>query len=305
MKAVQLNQSGKLLLAEVDNPIAGPGQILIKVHAAGVTRPELTWYPTTHTPSGEARTLPVPSHEFSGEVAALGDGVNSFAVGDRVYGMNDWFQDGGTAEYCLTIPSSITASPAKLTPAEAATVPISALTAWQGLFEQAGLQPGQRVLVHGGAGSVGLFAVQLAHLHGAHVVATTSARNLDFTRKLGADQVIDYHAERFEDLTGAVDIVFDTVGGETRKRSRSVLKANGHLVAIAGDEPFTPDPKIREAFFIVEPNQKQLAGITKMLDDGRLRTFVKAVVPLKDAAMAYTGNVEAGRSYGKVVVAIE
>jgi NADPH:quinone reductase-like Zn-dependent oxidoreductase len=305
MRAVRLNESGELVAATVDTPAAGPGQILIKVHAAGVTRPELHWYPTRHTPSGEPRIHAIPGHEFSGVVAALGDGVKGFSVGDQVYGMNDWFQDGATAEYCLTIPSSIAASPARLTPLEAATVPISALTAWQGLFEQASLRPGERVLVHRGAGSVGLFAVQLARLHGATVVATTSARNLEIARELGADQVIDYNATRFEDLAGKVDVVFDTVGGETRRRSHAVLANNGRLVAIAEDEAVTSDPRVRDAFFIVKPNHEQLADITKLLDDGRLRTFVKAVVRLKDAALAYTGTVETSRSYGKVVVSIE
>jgi NADPH:quinone reductase-like Zn-dependent oxidoreductase len=305
MQAVQLNERGELVAAAVDVPVAGTGQILIKVHAAGVTRPELQWYPTTHTPSGETRRLAIPGHEFSGVVAALGDGVKGFSVGEEVYGMNDWFQDGATAEYCLTIPASITASPATLSPFEAATVPISALTAWQGLFERTSLQPGERVLIHGGAGSVGLFAVQLAHLRGATVVATASARNLEIARALGADEVIDYNASRFEDLAGEVDVVFDTVGGEMRKRSHAVLARNGRLVTIAGDEAVTTDPKARDAFFIVEPNQAQLADITKMLDDGRLKTFVKAVVPLKNAALAYNGTVETSRSYGKVVVSIE
>jgi NADPH:quinone reductase-like Zn-dependent oxidoreductase len=304
MRAVRLNGSGELVKAEVEKPVAGPGQILIKVHAAGVTRPELGWYPTMNTPGGEPRRNAIPGHEFSGVVAALGEGVNGFRVGDEIYGMNDWFEDGATAEYCLTIPSSITASPANLTPQEAATVPISALTAWQGLFEQASLQPGERVLIHGGAGSVGLFAVQLAHMHGATVLATTSAANLEVARELGADQVFDYNAGRFEDLTGEVDVVFDTVGGETRRRSHAVLPANGRLVAITGDEPTTADRNVRDAFFIVKPNHAQLANITQMLDDGRLQTFVKAVVPFEDAALAYTGKVQTTRSYGKVVVSI-
>ncbi len=308
MKAAQVEESGpvaKLALADVDKPAAGPGQILIKVHAAGVTRPELTWYPTSHTPSGEPRKHAIPGHEFSGVIAGLGEGVSGFTMGDAVFGMNDWFQDGATAEYCLTTPWSIAAKPSQLTHIEAATVPIGALTAWQGLFEKAHLRPGERVLVHGGAGAVGLFAVQLAHLHGAHVIATASALALPFVRRIGAQQVIDYRAARFEDAAGHVDVVFDTVGGEIRERSRALLTQHGRLVSIAEDEAVTTDPKVREAFFIVEPNHTQLVEIANMIDEGRMGAFVKRVVPLENASHAYTGVVEPNDGFGKLVVTLE
>ena len=308
MKAVQVTRSGeevKLSLAEVDEPAAGPGQILVAVHAAGVTPSELTWYPTTHTPSGEARRHAIPGHEFSGVITRLGQGVSGFTVGEPVYGMNDWFQDGATAEYCLTTPWSIATKPDRLTHVEAATVPIGALTAWQGLFEKAHLRAGERVLVQGGSGAVGLFAVQLARLHGVQVIATASTDKLSFVRDLGAQQVIDYRTAHFEDAAGRVDVVFDTVGGKIRDRSRTLLAQNGRLVSIAEDETVTTDPKSRDAFFIVEPNRTQLAEITRMLDDGRLRAFVKGVVSLEQAAQAYTGVVGPNTGFGKLVVSLK
>src|SRR5215813_4766315 len=181
-----------LVAASLTQPQPGDGELLIRVHAAGVTTTELLWYPTTHTKAGGARIGAVPGHEFSGVIEALGKGAKDFNVGDEIYGMNDWFAEGATAEFCLTQPQNIALKPKSLTHELAATVPIGALTAWQGLFDRAKLQPGERVLIHGAAGAVGLFAVQLAHLHGAYVIATASARNADFVKGLGADEVIDY-----------------------------------------------------------------------------------------------------------------
>jgi NADPH:quinone reductase-like Zn-dependent oxidoreductase len=145
----------------------------------------------------------------------MGKNVRGFKVGDEVYGMNDWFADGATAEFCITLPQNIARKPATLTFEAAATVPIGALTAWQGLLERAKIHPGEQVLVHGGAGAVGLFAVQLAHLHGAYVITTVSGQEIDFLNQLGADQVIGYKATRFEEEVQNVDVVFDTVGGDT------------------------------------------------------------------------------------------
>src|ERR1700677_3913333 len=227
MKAMQLNHAdqGPVLVAtELPQPEPGEGELLIRVRAVGVTQTELNWYLTTHRKDGTPRKGAVPGHEFSGVIAALGKNTNGFAVGQDVYGMSDWFVDGAIAEFCLTQPQSIAPKPVTLTHEAAATVPIGALTAWQGLFERAKMQPGERVLVQGGAGAVGLFAVQLAHLHGAHVTATASAKNLKLVAELGADEVTDYRASRSEDRSGKVDVVFDTVGGDTLDRSWSILK---------------------------------------------------------------------------------
>ncbi len=180
--------------------------------------------------------------------------------------MNDWFEEGAIAEFCVTVPASIAAKPKSLTHVEAASVPIGALTAWQGFFEQAKLKEGDRVLVHGGAGAVGIFAVQIAKLHGAHVIATSSGKTLSLVKELGADEVIDYRGARFEDSVRDIDIVFDTVGGETRERSWKVLKASGKMISIAADGEVTTNPKVRDAYFIVRPDQGQLIEIARLLD---------------------------------------
>ncbi len=307
MKAMRVNnaQHGPILVAaSLTQPQPGDGELLIRVRATGVTPTELLWYPTTHTKAGGARTGAVPGHEFSGVIAALGKGANAFNVGDEIYGMNDWFAEGATAEFCLTQPQQIALKPKALTHNLAATVPIGALTAWQGLFERAKMQPGERVLIHGAAGAVGLFAVQLAHLHGAYVIATASGPNTEFVNRLGADEVIDYQNARFEEQVEKVDIVFDGVGGETLERSWVVLKPGGRMVTIAADSEGTSDRRVQEAFFIVAPNQKQLRELAKLLDAGKLKTFVSAVVPLEEASVAYSGAVRDKRGYGKVVINI-
>src|SRR5206468_1022255 len=223
MKAICLRARGgpeALAYEEAPQPHPGEGEVLVRVHAAGVIHTELSWVPTWTTPAGEPRPLPViPGHEFSGEIAGVGAGVRDAVVGDLVYGLNDWYWDGASAEYCVARVADIAHKPASVDHVHAAATPISALTAWQGLVERAGLAAGQRVLIHGAAGGVGTFAVQLARWRGARVTGTASAANLDFVRRLGADEVIDYRTERFEDVVRDVDVVFDTVGGETLERS--------------------------------------------------------------------------------------
>ncbi len=307
MRAIQLTDSGaapRLQLAETERPTPGPGELLVRVQAAGVTTTELSWYPTTHTSTGEPRHGAIPGHEFSGVIVTCGPDVTGFVPGQAIYGMNDWFAQGATAEYCLAPVASVAAKPVTLSHAEAASVPIGALTAWQGLFDRAHLQPGQRVLVHGGAGAVGLFAVQLAHLHGAQVTATTSSATLEFVRGLGAEQALDYRADDFTAMVRDVDVVFDTVGGDTRQRSQAVLKPGGTLISIAADGEVTTDPVARAAYFIVEPNQQQLVEVAARIDSGSLKTFVKAAVPLEQAAAAYAGQVTGSLPYGKTVVVV-
>ena len=307
MRAMQVvEESGKLVLkaAEMPVPKPGNGEVLLRIHAAGVTPTELVWSPTTHTKAGGARTQAVPGHEFSGVVEEVGEGVSQFAAGDAVYGMSDWFADGATAEFCIANASSIAAKPARLTHEEAATVPIGALTAWQGLFTRAKVQPGERVLVQGGSGSVGLFVVQLAQLHGAKVIATASTENTSLVKQLGAETVIDYKTERFEDQARDVDVVFDTVGGETLERSWGVLRPGGRMVTIAADAEGQQEQRVQDAFFIVEPHQEQLIEVAKLLDAGILKTFVKAAVPLDEAPAAYAGQLRPPRAIGKVVVSI-
>ncbi len=307
MKVFQVDDSlGRMSASFTEVPVPSPasGQVLIEVHAAGVIPTELLWYPTTHRENGDPRLHAIPGHEFSGTVASIGEGVTGFAPGDEVYGMNNWFWDGAMAEYCLTVPSSIAMKPKSLTHIEAATVPISALTAWQGLFDRAALQPGERILVQGGGGAVGLFVVQLAHRHGAHVIATASNENISLVQALGADRVIDYKTSAFEDGLAPVDVVFDTVGGGIRKRSAAVLKSNGRMISIAAEGAINTDPEARAAYFIVEPNQAQLIEIGRALTQGQLKTFVKGVVPFSNASLAYNGAVPDKLTSGKFVVEI-
>jgi NADPH:quinone reductase-like Zn-dependent oxidoreductase len=296
---------GPALIEEnVPQPQPGRGELLVRVYAAGVTRTELLWYPTTHSKNGERRSRAIPGHEFSGVIAAVGEETVGFEIGQDVYGMNDWFSDGAIAEYCITQPTSVAQKPPSVTHVEAASVPIGALTAWQGLFDRAQLQAGEHVLVHGGAGAVGIFAIQLARLRGAHVTATASARNLAFVSQLGAEQVIDYRAVHFEDNVRNMDVVFDTVGGETLQRSWGVLKPGGRMITIAADSETTTDDRVKQAFFIVEPHHEQLTRIGDLLEAGDLHPVVDAVLPLVQASAAYTGEVRQRRGRGKLVVAV-
>jgi NADPH:quinone reductase-like Zn-dependent oxidoreductase len=307
VKAIRILRSApvpELIEEDIPQPKPGPGDLLIRVCAAGVTPTELLWYPTSRTKAGEERSRAVPGHEFSGIVAALGADVSGFAAGQPVYGMSDWFSEGATAEYCVTQPSYVAPKPPRLTHEEAASVPIGALTAWQGLFDHAHLQAGERVLVQGGAGAVGIFVIQLARYRGAHVIATASGKNIQFVSQLGAGQAIDYRAGRFEDGVQPVDVVFDCVGGDTLQRSWAVLKPGGRMVTIAAGSEQVSEERVKRAFFIVEPNQKQLTEISGLLESGRLRTVVDTVVPFAQAASAYTGNIKR-QGRGKVVVAVQ
>jgi NADPH:quinone reductase-like Zn-dependent oxidoreductase len=303
MKAICLRVRGgpeAFAYEETPQPRAAEGEVLVRVHAAGVMHTELGWDQTWTTATGEPRPWPVIlGHEFSGEVAALGAGVRDVGVGDLVYGLNDWSSNGAYAEYCAAPAADLAHKPASLDHVHAAATPIAALTAWQGLFERADLAAGQRVLIHGAAGGVGSFAVQLARWRGARVTATASAANLDFVRRLGADEVIDYRAQRFEDVVGSVDAVFDTVGGETLDRSWGVLKPGGRLVT-AADPGETTDERSRAAYFIVEPNRTQLVEIARLIDGGALRPVVGAVFPLAEARQAYQHKP----NHGKVVLRV-
>jgi NADPH:quinone reductase-like Zn-dependent oxidoreductase len=303
MNAIALNRRGgseALTYGPAEMPCAGQGEILVRVRAAAVTPTELLWEPTWTTRAGGPRPFPIiPGHEFSGEVHALGPGVNDLAVGDAIYGMNDWFAQGAQAEFCAARVVDVAPKPTSIDHATAAVVPISALTAWQGLTQRARLKRGERVLIHGGAGGVGLFAVQFAHRIGAHVIATVSPHNFQFVRGLGADELIDYRDRPFEESAKDIDVVFDTVGGDTLARSWAVLRPNaGRLVTIAADVEHTRDPRDQAAFFIVEPSREQLTRIAGMIDAGELRPVVDDSLPLAEARQAY----ERKPVRGKVVV---
>ncbi|MGN6367326.1 MAG: NADP-dependent oxidoreductase, partial [Phycisphaerae bacterium] len=270
MKALRLRSAG-LVVEEMERPVVGEGEILVRVKGAGVTATELLWWPTTHTKEGKVREGAVVGHEFAGVVEGVGRGEGGVAAGDEVFGMNDWFGEGATAEFCVTRPAWVAAKPAGLGWAEAASVPIGALTAWQGLYERAKMQRGERVLVHGGSGGVGVYAVQLARRAGARVVTTASARNEAFLKELGAERVIDYHTVDFVAEAGRVDVVFDCVGGETLERSWDLVGSGGRVVTIAADAEGTADERVKGAFFIVEAKGEQLAEIAGLLARGELR----------------------------------
>jgi NADPH:quinone reductase-like Zn-dependent oxidoreductase len=303
--ALSKNDFIEVVVGEMPKPHPGNEELLITVKAAGVTHTELLWYPTVHTKEGTARVHAIPGHEFSGVVAQVGDKVQGYAVGDEVYGMNDWFAQGATAEFCLALPSGITQKPAKLTHTEAAAVPIAALTAWQGLFDRGKLQAGDRLLVHGGAGSVGTFVIQMAKMHGAEVFATCSRKNVKFLRSLKVDQVIDYEAVRFEEIVSNVDMVFDAVGRDSLERSWPLLKANGRAVTIASDSESSTDARVKAAFFIVQPDHQQLADLGPLLEAGYLRPFVGVTASLTEAPEAYRGSVKSESGHGKTVIVIE
>lgn len=290
-----------LVEEEMAQPEPQPGEVLVRVRAAAITPTELEWYPTSHTKDGGPRNAAVLGHEFSGEIAQCGERIRDFSIGQDVYGMNDWFAEGALAEYCVTRPEWIANKPRGLSYEEAASVPISALTAWQGLFERGGLQPGERVLVHGGTGAVGMFAVQLAHAHGAQVITTVSGSNIAFAKSLGADEALDYRGTPFEHCVREIDLVFDTVGGDALRRSWQVLKPGGRLVTVAVESESESDERVRQAFFIVEPNRKQLVEVGKLLETGKLQPVLNATLSVTAARAAYSRTFPRnGR--GKLVV---
>ena len=280
----------RLAYEEAPRPTLGPKDVLVRVHASGVSPGELDWPSAWLHHDDTPRTPPiVPGHEVAGVVDAVGPGATGLAVGDEVYGYIDVRRDGADAEFVAAHADELAPKPASLTHAQAAAVPLSALTAWQALFEHGDLQPGQRVLIHGGAGGVGSFAVQLARWRGARVAATSSARDIELVKELGAEEVIDYRALRFEDVAADMDLVFDTVGGETWERSWDVLRSGGRLVSIAVPRPPERGPTDgrRAIWFIVMPDREQLLEIAQLIDAGSVRPIVSAVIPLPRGQEAY------------------
>src|SRR5262245_22191041 len=235
MKAVRLHKEGgpeELVYEDAPKPQLGAGDALIRVHATGITPAELTWAETYRNCDGSERLPAIPGHEVSGVVESVADGVSDVSIGDEVYGLTSFCRDGAAAEYVAVHAADLAPKPATVDHAQAAAVPLSALTAWQAFFDHAQLVPGQRVLIHGAAGGVGSFAVQIARWHGAYVIGTASSEDRDFLLRLGANEVIDYRQAQFEQAVRDVDVVLDTIGGETRERSWQVLKPGGILVSL-------------------------------------------------------------------------
>jgi NADPH:quinone reductase-like Zn-dependent oxidoreductase len=307
MKAVRLHGHGgpsQLVYEEAPQPQPGPGEVLARVGASGVIANELKWDITYQTVNGTPRPFPIPGHDLSGVVAAVGSGVTDLAMGDAVYALIAFGRDGADADYVIAQPSELAPRPRTLDDLQAAAVPLSALTAWQALFIHGGLSSGQTALIHGAAGGVGVFATQLARWKGARVITTASARNADFVRELGADEVIDYATAQFEDVVHDVDLVFDTVGGETLARSWRVVKPGGALVSVVSPlsgQPMRDD--IRYVYFIVEPSGAQLREIGALIDAGQLRPVVDQAFPLAQARQAYEAAAS-GHPRGKIVITV-
>ena len=286
---------GSLTSQSIPVPGAAPGELLVEVRATALTAGELAWPESWPA---------IPCHDLSGVVAALGDGVTGWQPGDEVYGLVGFDRPGAAAEYVTAPAADLAPKPASVDQVAAAAVPLGGLTAWQALHEHAGLQPGQHVLVHGGAGGVGAYAVQLAALAGARVTATASARDLAFVAGLGASDVLDYTAG-FEEHVRDVDVVIDPVGGTTTARSWPVLRSGGILVAIAEE----PEPgrggrdDVRGVFFVVRPDGTQLRELAGLVDKGQLRPVVSAVFDLGALADAFVAP-RAGRAPGKVVISV-
>src|SRR5436309_9678167 len=309
MKAVRLHGRGgpdHLVYEDAPQPHPGLGEVLVCVYATGVIANELKWDATYQTKAGNPRALPIPGRDLSGVVEAVGHGVMTLVPGSEIYAMLDYCCDGAEAEYTIALPSELAPKPRTLDHVQAAAVPLSALTAWQALFVHACLAAGQTVLIHGAAGGVGVFAVQLAHWTGAHVIATASARNRDFLRELGADEIIDYTTTRFEEVVHGVDFVFDTVGGDTLQRSWQVVKPGGVLASVVSPRPSFAEAKehdVRPVWFVVQPNREQLVRIGALIDEGKVRPIIDTVLPLSQARQAYEQGAK-GHTRGEIVLRV-
>ncbi len=290
MRVVRLRTAGgpeQLAVEEAEKPRPGPAEALVRVHAAAITRGELEW-PVDRLPA-------IPSYELSGVVEEIGTDVAGIATGDEVFALTPFDRDGVAAEYTAVGAELLVPRPRALGHAESAAIPLPALTAWEGLFEHGRLSAGERVLIHGAAGNVGSFAVQLARAAGAHAIGSASAAHRDLVLELGAQDVVA--GEGFEDAVEPVDLVFDTVGGERLRRSPAVLRPGGRLVSVA-EEP--PDGGV---YFVVEPNRDQLHSLARLVENGELRPLPVEVFPLTSAPEAFARSLEPGRG-GKVVLQV-
>ncbi|GAA5016963.1 NADP-dependent oxidoreductase [Streptomyces siamensis] len=288
-----------LTLTDLPYPHAAENDVVVRVHAAGFTRGELDWPGTWSDRSGRDRTPSVPGHEVSGVVAALGYGTTGLTVGQRVFGLTDWARNGSLAEYVAVEARNLAPLPADVDHTVAAALPISGLTAWQGLFDHARILTGQTVLIHGAAGAVGSIAVQLAVEAGTRVIGTGRSADHDTVLALGAHTFLDLEADWVKEA-GEVDVVFDVVGGDILDRSATLVRAGGTLVTIA--QPPTVQPKDgRALFFVVEPDRARLADLAQRVRDGRLDVRVGAVVPLKEAVSAFAPKL---RVSGRTIIRV-
>lgn len=312
MKAIRLHGRGgteQLFYEDAPLPTLEAGDALIRVHACAITKTELTWDPVHTAPDGTEREFVIPGHEISGVVEAVASNVSDVKVGDAVYALTDFWRDGALAEYVAARADDLATKPINLNHVQAAAVPLAALTAWQALFEHAHLSSGKRVLIHGAAGGVGTYAVQFARWSNAYVIGTAHTTDAELLHSLGASEVIGYTKMRFEDVVNNVDVVFDTVGGDTLERSWRVLSPGGVLVTIvtatSGDSPAEEGTEygVRGIYFVVKPSRAQLLEIASLIEAGKVRPIIGATFPLAEARQAFEQTLH-GLNHGKIVLQV-
>ncbi|MCO5998324.1 NADP-dependent oxidoreductase [Actinoallomurus rhizosphaericola] len=301
MKAIvvrdQAAGTAGMTLVERPEPPAAINDVVVRVHASGFVPTEMEWPSTWTDRAGRDRTPSVPGHEVAGVVAALGYGTTGLSVGQRVFGITDWYRDGTLAEYVAVEARNLAPLPGDVDFTVGASLPISGLTAWQGLFEHGRLQAGQTVLVHGAAGAVGTMVTQLAREFGAYVIGTGRAADRQKTLDFGAREFIDLENDALEDV-GSVDLVFDVIGGDVQRRSAGLVRAGGTLVSVVGPTEVRPADGVA-VDFVVESDRAQLGEIVQRVRDGRLRTNIGDIVTL-DNAVAALNPTE--RRKGKTII---
>jgi len=310
MKAMRIHAfdgQASLIYENVPLPKLNDNDVLIKVHAAGVNPIDWKVCAGTHPLAAKMELPLIPGWDVSGVIEAVGSEVTDFKEGDAVFAKPDHFRQGAYAEYIAVRASEVAHKPESLSHVEAASLPLVALTTWQ-CFEIAKLSKNQRILIHGAAGGIGSFAVQLAKAKGAYVVGTGSANNKDFILEIGADEYIDYNNTRFEEVLQAkkVDVVYDTVGSDTQTRSWSVLNEGGFLVSIVRpvpDEAIAAQHKVGSALVVVSPSGEQLAEVAKLVEAKEINPIVSTVLPLTEALKAHELN-KSGHTRGKIVIEV-
>ena len=288
-----------MTLTERPEPPAAINDVIVQVHASGFIATELEWPSTWTDRADDDRTPSIPGHEMAGVVTALGYGTTGLSVGQRVLGITDWHRDGTLAEYVAVEARNLAPLPGDVDFTVGASLPISGLTAWQGLFDHGRLQAGQSVLAHGAAGGVGSMVTQLAREAGAYVIGTGREADREKALDFGAQEFVDLDSDALADV-GDVDLVFDVIGGDVQKRSTELIRAGGRLVTIAGPPVARPTDGLA-IDFVVEPDRAQLGEIVRRVRDGRVRTVVSNVASLDDAVAAFN-PVE--RAKGKTIIRV-
>ncbi|HVI58482.1 MAG TPA: NADP-dependent oxidoreductase [Luteimonas sp.] len=286
-------------LVERPDPQPAINDVIVRVHASGFVNTELTWPSTWTDRLGRDRTPTIPGHELAGVVTALGYGTTGLSVGQRVFGLTDWYRDGTLAEYAAVEARNLAPLPGDVDFTVGASLPVSGLTAWQGLFVHGRLRAGQRVVVHGAAGAVGALATQLAREFGAHVIGTGRAADREAALGFGANEFVALDNDVLEDI-GEVDLVLDLIGGDIGKRSARLVRAGGTLVSVVGPVEERPADGLA-VDFVVESDRAQLGEIVQRMRDGRLRTHIGKVGAL-DEAVATFNSTE--RRKGKTIVRV-